>query len=238
MRWLLSTVPSVMIFDDHDVHDDWNTSTTWLREIRAQPWWQARIEGALMSYWCYQHLGNLSPEDLARDELYAAVRAAGTTAARWCATSPAAPTPRPTAPSGATAATSAGCGCVVIDSRASRVLEPGRRSMLDEAEWRWVEETAAAIATTCCWARRCRGCMEPGMHQLEAWNEAVAEGAWGRRAGRLAEGCARRWTSSTGRRSTARFAAWRRTSAPSPAASAGPRPRRSSRCRVTCITPT
>ena len=26
MRWLLSTVPSAMIFDDHDVHDDWNTS--------------------------------------------------------------------------------------------------------------------------------------------------------------------------------------------------------------------
>ena len=23
IRWLLSTVPSVMIFDDHDVHDDW-----------------------------------------------------------------------------------------------------------------------------------------------------------------------------------------------------------------------
>ena len=25
VRWLLSTVPSAMIFDDHDVHDDWNT---------------------------------------------------------------------------------------------------------------------------------------------------------------------------------------------------------------------
>ena len=26
IRWLLSTVPSTMIFDDHDVHDDWNIS--------------------------------------------------------------------------------------------------------------------------------------------------------------------------------------------------------------------
>ena len=26
IRWLLSTVPSAMIFDDHDVHDDWNIS--------------------------------------------------------------------------------------------------------------------------------------------------------------------------------------------------------------------
>ena len=30
IRWLLSTVPSAMIFDDHDVHDDWNTSISWL----------------------------------------------------------------------------------------------------------------------------------------------------------------------------------------------------------------
>ncbi|NED86863.1 alkaline phosphatase family protein, partial [Streptomyces sp. SID11233] len=35
IRWLLSTVPSVMIFDDHDVIDDWNTSDTWLAEMRA-----------------------------------------------------------------------------------------------------------------------------------------------------------------------------------------------------------
>ncbi|MGW1633884.1 hypothetical protein, partial [Streptomyces anthocyanicus] len=30
VRWLLSTVPSCMIFDDHDVIDDWNTSAAWL----------------------------------------------------------------------------------------------------------------------------------------------------------------------------------------------------------------
>ena len=29
VRWLLSTVPTAMIFDDHDVHDDWNTSQSW-----------------------------------------------------------------------------------------------------------------------------------------------------------------------------------------------------------------
>ena len=35
IRWLLSTVPSAMIFDDHDVHDDWNTSMEWVEEMRA-----------------------------------------------------------------------------------------------------------------------------------------------------------------------------------------------------------
>ena len=32
-----------MIFDDHDVHDDWNTSSAWLEEMRAKPWWDERI---------------------------------------------------------------------------------------------------------------------------------------------------------------------------------------------------
>lgn len=30
-RWLLSTLPSAMIFDDHDIRDDWNASLSWKR---------------------------------------------------------------------------------------------------------------------------------------------------------------------------------------------------------------
>jgi hypothetical protein len=188
MRWLLSTVPSVMIFDDHDVHDDWNTSRDWVASMRQTPWWQARIEGALMSYWCYQHLGNLSPEDLAEDEMYGAVREAPggdggellrdfarradaeTDGAQW-----------------SYRRDFGGVRLVVVDSRASRVLEPGARSMLDEDEWRWVEETAGGardhllIGTSLPWL------MEHGMHELEAWDEAVAEGAWGKLAARAGE---------------------------------------------------
>ena len=40
IRWLLSTVPSAMIFDDHDVHDDWNTSIEWVTEMRQKDWWR------------------------------------------------------------------------------------------------------------------------------------------------------------------------------------------------------
>src|SRR4029079_15768194 len=64
VRWLLSTVPTTMIFDDHDVHDDWNISEAWVAEMHERPWWEARITGAFMAYWLYQHLGNLSPDDL------------------------------------------------------------------------------------------------------------------------------------------------------------------------------
>ena len=38
IRWLLSTVSTAMIFDDHDVHDDWNISAAWVeRDARASP---------------------------------------------------------------------------------------------------------------------------------------------------------------------------------------------------------
>ena len=79
IRWLLSTVPSAMIFDDHDVHDDWNISWRWIDEMRRTSWWEARITGAFMSYWVYQHIGNLSPPELDAETTLPRVRAAKTT---------------------------------------------------------------------------------------------------------------------------------------------------------------
>ncbi|MFF3753756.1 alkaline phosphatase D family protein [Streptomyces sp. NPDC002018] len=139
VRWLLSTVPSCMIFDDHDLIDDWNTSAAWLEDMRATPWWQERVLSGLMSYWVYQHLGNLAPEELAADELYAAVRAApdGTDLLRRFA---------------AEADRDPACArwsyrrdfgrtrLLMIDSRAARVLEESARAMLDEGEERWVRD--------------------------------------------------------------------------------------------------
>ena len=58
-----------MIFDDHDVHDDWNTSEEWVEQMRAEPWWQQRITSALASYWIYQHIGNFPPAELECDPL-------------------------------------------------------------------------------------------------------------------------------------------------------------------------
>lgn len=109
IRWLLSTVPSCMIFDDHDVIDDWNTSEAWVADMRATPWWRERILSGLMSYWVHQHLGNLPPERLAEDPLYEAVRATPT-ARTPCAPSPPGPTTTRPRSAGATAATSAAPG--------------------------------------------------------------------------------------------------------------------------------
>ncbi|MGI8649683.1 MAG: alkaline phosphatase D family protein [Rubrobacter sp.] len=37
IRWLLSTVPSAMIFDDHELDDDWNISESWVDQSRLKP---------------------------------------------------------------------------------------------------------------------------------------------------------------------------------------------------------
>ena len=111
VRWLLSTVPSCMIFDDHDVIDDWNTSAAWLADMRATPWWRERLLSGLMSYWVYQHLGNLSPAELAADPLYAAVRDDPRRHRRAARLRRARRTPTRPPSAGATAATSAGSGC-------------------------------------------------------------------------------------------------------------------------------
>ena len=44
--------------------------------MRRQPWWAERIRSGLASYWVYQHLGNLAPDEIAADPLYAKVTAA------------------------------------------------------------------------------------------------------------------------------------------------------------------
>ncbi|MDQ6805901.1 MAG: alkaline phosphatase D family protein, partial [Actinomycetota bacterium] len=139
LRWLLSTLPSAMIFDDHDVHDDWNTSAAWVARMRARSWWPARITGALGTYWIYQNLGNLSPAELEADALLRRVRAsddAGPLLEEFALEADCA---------GGGGRWSfvrdlAGARLVVIDGREGRILEEGRREMLDEDEWRWLAD--------------------------------------------------------------------------------------------------
>jgi hypothetical protein len=186
IRWLLSTVPSAMIFDDHDVNDDWNISASWVGEMREEPWWDARITGAFMSYWLYQHIGNLSPPQLAEDELLPLVRAdddAGPrlreAARRW---------DREHAHSRWAYYRDFGDSrLIVIDSRAARVLDEQRREMIDESEWDWIVEHARGEFDHLVLASTLPVFMPKGIHHLEAWNEAVCAGAWGRLAARLGE---------------------------------------------------
>jgi hypothetical protein len=187
VRWLLSALPTIMIFDDHDVHDDWNTSAAWRREYEARPWWRSRITGAYMSYWLYQHLGNLSPAELGKDEVWRQVQEAGDGTdvlaevalradrgdggVRWSVRRDVGPV-----------------RVVVIDSRSRRVIGDDRgRRMVDEAEWEWVTESVSGDRDHLVLATSLPLLLPHGIHDLEAWNEAVCAGAWGRRAARGGE---------------------------------------------------
>ncbi len=66
-----------MIFDDHDMIDDWNISASWVRDIRAEPWWEEHVVGGLVSYWIYQHLGNLSPDQIGDEGISSELLATG-----------------------------------------------------------------------------------------------------------------------------------------------------------------
>jgi hypothetical protein len=92
-------------------------------------------------YWIYQHLGNLSPEELDRDDLYKRVRSAddgwpvlrefayrahrGPDGTRW-----------------SYHRTFGNIRPVMIDVRGGRMLEADRRSMIDADEWTWIEARA------------------------------------------------------------------------------------------------
>jgi hypothetical protein len=188
LRFLLATLPSAMIFDDHDVHDDWNTSGTWEREMRAKDWWEERILGAYLSYWIYQHIGNLSPDELRDHELFQQVRGstedmapvlrhwareardevAGT---RWSYTRE----------FGATR-------LVVLDTRAGRmVADDADRQMLSDEQWSWVSEQMTGDVDHLLIASTLPLLLSHGLHALEGWNEAVCAGAWGGLAARLGE---------------------------------------------------
>src|SRR3954447_13045069 len=186
IRWLLSTVPSAMVFDDHDVHDDWNTSLDWVRDMRARGWWDDRIVGGFMSYWLYQHIGNLAPGRLAEDPLWEEVRKAedGGPALRAFAFR----ADREVAGTRWSYCRDFGRSrLIMIDSRAGRVLDPRGRSMIDPEEWRWFEDHAEGNFDHLLIGSSLPLLLAPGLHYLEAWNEAVCDGAWGRVAATVGE---------------------------------------------------
>ena len=176
-----------MIFDDHDVHDDWNISDAWVREMRAT----AVVGGA-----------------------HHAARSCRTGSTSTSATWPRRSSPRSRCSRSSRAADDGGprlrefaraidrepaasrfafhrdfgrSRLVVIDSRAARVLAEGRRDMVDDEEWQWIAEHARGAFDHLIIASTLPVFMTPGIDGLEAWNEAVCSGAWGRLAARAGE---------------------------------------------------
>ncbi len=181
IRWLYSTVSVSMVVDDHDVSDDWNISAAWVEDMKNVEWWAERECAGLASYWLYQFVGNLSPQLLRESELLKAIREADDgleilesvaddergirDGAQW-----------------SFCRDFGQVRMIVLDSRVGRVLEEGKRSMLSDGEWEWLENNLEGDFEHLLIGTSDPFLMAPGLHYLERWGEAVAGGAWGSRA--------------------------------------------------------
>ncbi|TFD22973.1 alkaline phosphatase D family protein [Cryobacterium sp. TMS1-13-1] len=190
-RWLLSTVPTAMIFDDHDIRDDWNTSQSWKRQMEATSWWRGRIIAGLASYWVYQHLGNMSPAERANDDIWRLIAAHDgpdeldlsvplDAFAERC-------DQQPTSYRWSYCRDISDVRLIVVDSRAARELDPARRALLDEDEIGWLDERMRGGFRHLLIGTSLPFLLPPGLHHLESWNEAISEGAWSKPAARVGE---------------------------------------------------
>ncbi|WP_456094145.1 DUF7800 domain-containing protein [Mycolicibacterium arseniciresistens] len=186
VRWMLSTIPTSMMFDDHEINDKWNTSLEWLREKRQTDWYETRIIGGLMAYWIFQHLGNMSPDELAKDHTFQRVletrqgaepikelaqmaeRDDGVSHFSMC---------RDLGPA----------RLIVVDARTGRQLGTGRRQITTDEEWDWITSKVDGDYRHLLFASSLPILLPYGMHHIEAWSEAVSDGAWGRRMRGLGE---------------------------------------------------
>ncbi|MBA2522255.1 MAG: alkaline phosphatase D family protein [Solirubrobacterales bacterium] len=186
VRWMLSTLPSSMIFDDHEINDKWKTSQAWLDEMRQTDWYEGRVIGGLMAYWVYQHIGNLSPRELRDDETFKKLQKAKDASklvrdlaghaesqeshSRFSFCSDLGP-----------------ARLLMLDSRAGRQLENGKRRIMSEDEWEWVKDRVDGEHKHLLMASSLPFLLPDGMHDIEAWSEAVTDGVWGKRLAPLGE---------------------------------------------------
>lgn len=190
-RWLLSTLPSAMIFDDHDIRDDWNTSLKWKQSMEETSWWQGRIVSGLGSYWVHQHLGNLSPQNRADDEIWQVIAAhhgeneldISDVLDRFADRA----NRQPATYRWSFAREIGDVRLVVVDSRAGRVLDPDKRSILDDQEMDWLDGQMQGGFRHLLVATSLPFLLPAGLHHIEAWNEALADGAWGRFGAKIGE---------------------------------------------------
>ncbi|MCY7295697.1 alkaline phosphatase family protein [Alteromonas sp. a30] len=58
VRRVFAHIPTYMIFDDHDVTDDWNLTRGWEQVVYGNAYSRRIIGNALLGYWLFQGLGN------------------------------------------------------------------------------------------------------------------------------------------------------------------------------------
>ena len=132
--------PCSMVVDDHDIHDDWNISAAWVEEMRELDWWGERERSALVVA-----TGSISSSATSRPSCCARASCSPTCASAddgWEVLRDVRRQDERRQRDGARWSYCRDFGrtrLIVLDSRCGRVLEEGRRSILDDAEWEWLE---------------------------------------------------------------------------------------------------
>jgi hypothetical protein len=80
VRRALANIPTYMIFDDHDVSDDWNLNQAWCLRVLGKPLGRQVVGNALLSYALFQGWGN-TPEQFCQPGIGAQLLAATQS---WC----------------------------------------------------------------------------------------------------------------------------------------------------------
>ncbi len=62
IRQLLAHIPTLMIFDDHEITNNWNLFSGWRANALRQGQEQVLVDG-MVAYWIYQGWGNLLPDE-------------------------------------------------------------------------------------------------------------------------------------------------------------------------------
>jgi hypothetical protein len=150
---------------------------SWVAEMRELDWWDERLVGAFMSYWCYQHIGNLPPDELHQDEMWDLVCGCED-GEETCARSRCAPIAR------------RGHAVELLPRlrrragdghRLARRPGPQGRAPRHGRRRRVGMDVRAAGRRDRAPAHRhvAAAAARAGLHYFEAWNEAVCAGAWG-----------------------------------------------------------
>ncbi|RQW64716.1 hypothetical protein [Vibrio viridaestus] len=69
IRKSLANIPTYMLFDDHDVTDDWNITHCWYDNVRDSDLGRRIVSNALAACWAFQSWGN-DPDNFDKDTIW------------------------------------------------------------------------------------------------------------------------------------------------------------------------
>jgi hypothetical protein len=75
VQQVFAVLPTYMIFDDHEITNSWNTSTTWRKNALQHGFERSLVDG-LVAYWVYQGWGNIGIQGPADHALLAIMQQA------------------------------------------------------------------------------------------------------------------------------------------------------------------